>query len=38
MDILRDTLAAGVQVNAYVPSYGNQPNNFHSVVKCNLLF
>jgi guanine nucleotide-binding protein subunit alpha len=34
MDILRDTLESGVQVVKYVPSYGNLPNDFYSVTKC----
>lgn len=34
MDILKSTLAAGIEVKKFVPSYGDQPNEFHSVVKC----
>jgi len=33
MDILQATLAAGIQVQKYVPSYGNQPNDVQHVVK-----
>lgn len=33
IDILRSTLAAGVQVKTFVPSYGDQPNELDSVVK-----
>lgn len=34
MDILQATLAAGIRVSKYVPSYGDQPNDVQHVVKC----
>ena len=34
MDILQATLAAGIRVVKYVPSYGEQPNDVPSVTKC----
>lgn len=34
MDILQATLAAGIRVNKYVPSYGDQPNDVQHVTKC----
>ena len=34
MDILQATLAAGIKVQKYVPSYGDQPNDVTHVVKC----
>lgn len=34
MDILQATLAAGIRVQKYVPSYGDQPNDVQHVVKC----
>lgn len=34
MDILRRTLASGVEVQKYVPSYGDAPNDAASVAKC----
>ncbi|KAI0795968.1 G-protein alpha subunit [Abortiporus biennis] len=33
MDILQATLAAGIRVQKYVPSYGDQPNDVQHVVK-----
>ncbi|KAH9913707.1 guanine nucleotide binding protein, alpha subunit [Fomitopsis serialis] len=33
MDILQATLAAGIRVNKYVPSYGDQPNDVQHVTK-----
>ncbi len=36
MDILQATLAAGIRVQKYVPSYGDQPNDVQHVVKCML--
>ena len=33
MDILQATLAAGIMVKRYVPSYGDQPNDVQHVVK-----
>ncbi|KAH9940208.1 G-protein alpha subunit [Epithele typhae] len=33
MDILQATLASGLRVTKYVPSYGDQPNDVPSVVK-----
>ncbi|KIJ62440.1 hypothetical protein HYDPIDRAFT_157814 [Hydnomerulius pinastri MD-312] len=33
MDILESTLKAGIRVETYVPSYGNQPNEIENVVK-----
>ncbi|PCH39013.1 G-protein alpha subunit [Wolfiporia cocos MD-104 SS10] len=33
MDILQATLAAGIRVNKYVPSYGDQPNDVAHVTK-----
>ncbi|KAJ3474232.1 hypothetical protein NLI96_g12577 [Meripilus lineatus] len=33
MDILQATLAAGIRVQKYVPSYGEQPNDVAHVVK-----
>ncbi len=34
MDILQATLAAGIRVAKYVPSYGDQPNDVQHVTKC----
>ena len=34
MDILQATLAAGIRVVKYVPSYGDQPNDVQNVTKC----
>ena len=34
MDILQATLASGVRVSKYVPSYNDQPNDVQHVVKC----
>lgn len=34
MDILQATLAAGIRVQKYVPSYADQPNDVTHVVKC----
>ena len=34
MDILQATLAAGIRVVKYVPSYGDQPNDITNVTKC----
>ena len=34
MDILQATLAAGIRVVKYVPSYGDQPNDIQHVTKC----
>ena len=34
MDILQATLANGVKVQKFVPSYGDQPNDVMHVVKC----
>lgn len=34
MDILQATLAAGIRVAKYVPSYGDQPNDVPHVTKC----
>lgn len=36
MDILQATLAAGIKVQKYVPSYGDQANDVSRVVKCEL--
>ncbi|KAI0325059.1 guanine nucleotide binding protein, alpha subunit, partial [Cubamyces sp. BRFM 1775] len=33
MDILQATLAAGIRVVKYVPSYGDQPNDVQNVTK-----
>lgn len=33
MDILQKTLAAGIKVSTYVPSYGNTPNDVENVTK-----
>lgn len=33
MDILQATLAAGIRVSKYVPSYGDQPNDVQHVTK-----
>jgi guanine nucleotide-binding protein subunit alpha len=33
-DILRRKLKRGIQVNRYIPSYGNRPNETTSVIKC----
>jgi guanine nucleotide-binding protein subunit alpha len=33
MDILQKTLAAGIKVATYVPSYGNTPNDVENVTK-----
>lgn len=38
MDILQATLAAGIRVQKYVPSYGDQPNDVTHVVKCESPF
>lgn len=37
MDILQATLAAGIRVQKYVPSYTEQPNDVAHVVKCTSL-
>ena len=37
MDILQATLAAGIRVQKYVPSYADQPNDVTHVVKCMLI-
>lgn len=34
MDVLRATLAAGVEVRRYVPTYGDLPNDEQTVTKC----
>jgi hypothetical protein len=34
MDVLKATLAAGVLVRKYVPSYGDLPNDAPTVTKC----
>ena len=34
LDILQATLAAGIRVVKYVPSYGDQPNDIAHVTKC----
>lgn len=38
MDILQATLAAGIRVAKYVPSYGDQPNDVQHVTKCTHVF
>ena len=38
MDILQATLAAGIRVVKYVPSYGDQPNDITNVTKCTYPF
>jgi hypothetical protein len=34
MDILRTTLASGIKVVDYVPSYGELPNDYQHVTQC----
>jgi hypothetical protein len=34
MDILRQTLSAGLRVADYVPSYGDAPNDAQNVTNC----
>jgi hypothetical protein len=36
-DVLASTLASGVQVKRYVPSYGGLPNEITEVTKCRLI-
>ena len=38
MDILQATLASGIRVQKFVPSYGDQPNDVVHVVKCKISY
>ena len=37
MDILQATLASGIRVVKFVPSYGDQPNDITHVTKCTFV-